>query len=163
MTGNCPCGSGLALHECCGPVIRGKCQAATAEALMRSRYTAYATGEIAHLGRSLQAADRETFDPASAKEWAGSAQWNALEIVATERGGENDTDGIVEFKAHYSANDQEQVHHERARFARENGCWVFVDGRVVGHDPYRREDPKIGRNDPCSCGSGRKFKKCCGK
>ena len=30
-------------------------------------------------------------------------------------------------------------------------------------EPYRREEPKIGRNDPCPCGSGKKYKKCCGK
>ncbi len=130
---------------------------------MRSRYTAYATGNIEHLGASLQAEDREQFDEQSAREWAQSAQWNALEIISCERGGPDDTDGIIEFKALYTVNDNEQVHHERARFAREDGRWVFVEGRVIGHDPYRREEPKIGRNDPCNCGSGKKHKKCCGK
>ncbi len=163
MTQDCPCGSGLAYKACCEPIIKGKQPAATAEALMRSRYTAYATGEIGHLGASLRADDRGSFDSESTKEWAESAQWNRLEIVATERGGTEDADGIVEFKAHYTVNDQEQEHHERARFARENGRWVFVDGRVIGRDPYRREEPKVGRNDPCACGSGKKFKKCCGR
>jgi SEC-C motif-containing protein len=163
MTKDCPCGSGLAYKTCCEPIIKGKQPAATAEALMRSRYTAYATGEIGHLGASLRADDRGSFDPESAKEWAESAQWNRLEIVTTERGGTEDADGIVEFKAHYTVKDQEQEHHERARFARENGRWVFVEGRVIGRDPYRREEPKVGRNDPCACGSGKKFKKCCGR
>lgn len=160
---DCPCGSGLAYSACCEPVIKGKKKAATAEALMRSRYSAYAKAEVKHLGASLRAEDRKTFDAKSAGEWAESAVWNALEVVSTERGGENDNDGIVEFKARYTVNEQEQVHHERARFVRENGQWVFADGRVIGRDPYRREEPKIGRNDPCSCGSGKKFKKCCGK
>lgn len=130
---------------------------------MRARYTAYAEGEVKFLGTSLQAADRDSFDLASAKEWADSAKWSGLEIVATERGDVEDSDGFVEFKAHYTVNDQAQEHHERARFARENGHWVFVEGRVIGRDPYRREEPKIGRNDPCACGSGKKFKKCCGR
>ncbi len=162
MTKDCPCGSGLAYNACCEPVIKGKRTAVTAEALMRSRYSAYATGEIGHLGASLRASDRESFDPKSAKEWAESAEWKSLEIVSTERGGADDNDGFVEFKARYTAGDQEQEHHERARFARENGRWVFVEGRVIGRDPYRRDEPKVGRNDPCACGSGKKYKKCCG-
>jgi len=160
---DCPCGSGLAYSACCEPVIKGKQPAATAEALMRSRYTAYAVKEIKHLGASLRAADREQFDPASAKEWAESAEWTGLDVVSTERGGLGDEDGFVEFKARYTVNGQEQEHHERARFTREKGHWVFVEGRVIGRDPYRRDEPKTGRNDPCTCGSGRKFKKCCGR
>lgn len=159
---DCPCGSGLAYSACCEPIIKGRKPAATAEALMRSRFTAYAVKAIDHLGTSLQAADRKQFDGASAKEWAESAEWNGLEVVATERGGVDDEDGIVEFKARYTVNDQELEHHERARFTREQGHWVFVEGRVIGRDPYRREEPKVGRNDPCACGSGKKFKKCCG-
>jgi len=34
-----------------------------------------------------------------------------------------------------------------------------IGGRIT---PIRRDKPKIGRNDPCTCGSGKKFKKCCG-
>jgi len=160
---DCPCGSGLAYSACCEPIIKGKKAAETAEALMRSRFSAYAVGAIDHLGASLQAADRKQFDAAPAKEWAESAEWNRLEVVTAERGGPDDDDGIVEFKAHYTVDGQELVHHERSRFTREQGNWVFVDGRVIGRDPYRREEPKVGRNDPCTCGSGKKFKKCCGR
>jgi len=46
---------------------------------------------------------------------------------------------------------------------RESGTWCYAGGRVIGVDPYRREEPKIGRNEPCSCGSGKKYKKCCGR
>ena len=160
---DCPCGSGLAYSACCEPIIKGKKAAETAEALMRSRFSAYAVGAIDHLGASLQAADRKQFDAASAKEWAGSAEWNRLEVVSAERGAPEDEDGIVEFKAHYTVDGQALVHHERAQFAREQGKWVFVEGRVIGRDPYRREAPKVGRNDSCTCGSGKKFKKCCGR
>ena len=52
---------------------------------------------------------------------------------------------------------------EDAFFRREDGRWYYVDGNVHGQDPYRRETPKIGRNEPCPCGSGKKYKKCCGK
>lgn len=160
---DCPCGSGLAYEACCEPIIKKQTKAETAEALMRSRFTAYAVQAIDHLRDSLQASDRQAFDAESAREWAKSAEWNKLEVLATEAGGVDDDHGIVEFKAHYTVDEQALEHHERAQFTREKGEWVFVEGRVIGRDPYRREQPKIGRNDPCNCGSGKKFKKCCGR
>ena len=54
-------------------------------------------------------------------------------------------------------------HHEIAEFRREDGKWVFFDGELVPQAPYVRKEAKIGRNDPCPCGSGKKYKKCCGK
>ena len=159
----CHCGSGIAFSECCSPIIKGKKKAATAEALMRSRYSAYVTGDVKHLGRTLDSSGRETFDEESAAQWAKSAEWKGLEIRDIERGGVDDDDGIVEFVARYEVDDQILEHHERATFKKSRKRWEFVDGRVIGRDPYRREDPKVGRNDPCTCGSGKKFKKCCGR
>ena len=52
-------------------------------------------------------------------------------------------------------------HHERAEFEKIKGEWRFIDGRIIGPEPIRREEPRIGRNDPCPCGSGLKYKKCC--
>ena len=130
---------------------------------MRARYSAYVTGKIAFLGKSLTASDRGAFDEDGARTWSEKADWQGLEIVSTERGQAEDTDGIVEFIARYGMEDVEQAHHERARFVKESGEWRYAGGRVIGVDPYRREAPKVGRNDPCSCGSGKKFKKCCGR
>ena len=78
-------------------------------------------------------------------------------------GGENDDEGYVEFIAHYSANGQTVEHHEHSYFKRLDGEWKFIDGEIESGVPYVREEPKIGRNDPCPCGSGKKYKKCCGK
>ena len=50
---------------------------------------------------------------------------------------------------------------ERAEFEKLDGEWRFIDGHIFGPAPVKREEPKIGRNDPCPCGSGKKFKKCC--
>lgn len=158
----CPCGSNAAYKTCCEPIINGKQTALTAEALMRSRYTAYATGAINHLKATLNRAGREQFDPDSAKQWSDDADWKGLEIVTVERGQPDDDEGIVEFVARYEIDEQPLEHHERANFKQSDSRWEYVDGRVMGRDPYRRETPKIGRNDPCSCGSGRKYKKCCG-
>lgn len=162
MSELCPCGSGLAYAKCCGPLIDKGKPAKTAEALMRSRYTAYTLANVDHLRRTLRESDRGSFDPDAALDWARRADWKSLEIVSCEAGGESDAHGIVEFVAHYEVDGHEQAHHERASFAREHGDWVFLDGRVIGVDPYVREVPKVGRNEPCPCGSGKKFKKCCG-
>ena len=67
------------------------------------------------------------------------------------------------FEARYSVNGMPQSLREDAFFRREDGRWYYVDGNVHGQDPYRRETPKVGRNEPCPCGSGKKYKKCCGK
>ena len=163
MDGLCPCDSGLAFKVCCKPILSGKTLPETAEALMRARYSAYVTGNVAFLGKSLVSADQGSFDAEGARTWSEKADWQALEIVSTERGQLGDTDGIVEFVARYGIDDVEQAHHERAKFVRESGAWRYAGGRVIGVDPYRREAPKVGRNDPCVCGSGRKYKKCCGR
>ena len=70
-------------------------------------------------------------------------------------------EGEVEFICRFNQNGEEQVLHERSRFRRDEGTWRFVDGQLVKAKPLRRESPKVGRNDPCPCGSGKKFKKCC--
>jgi SEC-C motif domain protein len=160
---NCPCGSELAYKSCCEPIVKGKTLAPTAEALMRSRYTAYALAEIEHLGNTLDSSGQSAFDEDSARQWAEGAEWKGLEIVAVERGGVDDDDGVVEFIANYEVDGENLAHHERATFKKSGKRWEFIDGRVIGRDPYRREAPKVGRNDPCSCGSGKKFKKCCGR
>ncbi|HOB72606.1 MAG TPA: YchJ family metal-binding protein, partial [bacterium] len=73
-----------------------------------------------------------------------------------------DDEGYVEFKAHSVVEDVSQVHHENARFIKVKGSWYFEDGEQMLPETVKRESPKTGRNDPCPCGSGKKFKKCCG-
>ncbi len=129
---------------------------------MRSRYTAFATGALEHLDATLAPEAREGYDPEETAAWARESRWQGLEIVAVEAGGAEDAEGVVEFIARFRHQGQNHAHHERATFRRgEDGRWLYVDGatpkpqqRVVG--------PKTGRNDPCPCGSGKKFKKCCG-
>jgi len=159
----CPCGRDSEYSDCCEPLISGKIAAKTAEDLMRSRYTAYVVGEVDYLGKTLDEKGRDEFDHDATAEWSRETDWKELEIISVEDGGEKDDHGIVEFIARYEVEGKLLQHHERANFVRNNGVWEFVDGRVIGRDPYRRETPKIGRNDPCPCGSGKKYKKCCGR
>lgn len=136
--------------------------AATAEALMRSRYTAYVKRDYKHLGESLSVAQRADYSEADAREWAESAEWLGLEILETVGGGEGDEEGTVRFCARFRVGGEEREHLEVARFEREEGRWVYA-GRVDEEaKPVRRAEPKVGRNEPCPCGSGKKFKKCHG-
>lgn len=158
----CPCGSKREFEECCSVIIQDQAKAQTAEDLMRARYSAYATGEIdfimqTHLDREGEPQNREALES-----WSRESEWLGLEVVSTQKGGAEDREGQVEFKAHYRIEGREQVHHERAEFERIKGKWFFVDGSPVTAQVVRHS-PKVGRNDPCPCGSGKKHKKCCGR
>jgi SEC-C motif-containing protein len=172
----CPCGSGKKLEECCLPIIEQKTLAKTAEELMRSRYTAFTLANVDYLKNTLAPESREDFDEASTRTWAKNAKWKGLKIISTKKGQESDKRGTVEFMATYETDGEGIEHHEVAEFRKTAaGQWYFVDGdshthkEGEGHAHHHhtvqtvvRDAPKIGRNDPCSCGSGKKFKKCCG-
>ena len=157
----CPCGSTLSYTECCLPVIRGEKPAATAEQLMRSRYSAYAKKEMEYVKTSLHPEHRSDYDDKSTREWAERAEWHGIEIVKTEMGGPGDTEGTVEFVVTFTEGGVKQEHHERSTFNKIGGTWYFTEGKNLPTRPIVRAAPKAGRNDPCPCGSGKKFKKCC--
>ena len=159
----CPCKSGKTFGECCGPIIAGTAKAETAEALMRARYSSYVTCDIDFLKASATKQVQEEFDEEASKAWSRSAEWHGLEIIRTEGGQKGDKTGVVEFRALYTANDEFCNHHEVSQFVKERSGWKFADGELVKDAPIVREEPKVGRNDPCPCGSGKKYKKCCGK
>lgn len=158
--GQCPCGSTKEYAQCCEVFIKGKAKAPTAEALMRSRYSAFAVGELDYVQKTHHPDTRAELDMDGVKSWALNSTWQGLEILATEAGGQSDLEGSVEFKCRFHFNDADQVHHELSSFKKENGEWFFVDG-VLRNNTYKRQTPKVGRNDPCPCGSGKKAKKCC--
>lgn len=160
---NCPCGSEVKFEECCEPVIKGTKKADTAVQLMRARYSAYATVEADFLYESLHPDKKSTHDAEQTKDWAEKSEWNRLEIVNTEKGGEGDEEGTVEFIAHYTVKGERTRHHEVATFVKADGQWFFEDGEGVAPQQVVRATPKVGRNEPCPCGSGKKYKKCCGK
>ena len=159
----CPCGSNLAYAECCLPLIKGERTAETAEQVMRSRYSAYARKEIEYLFTSLHPDHRSNYDEKSTRAWAESAQWHKLQIINTIKGGPEDAEGNVEFIVTYTEKGIKRDHHELSTFSKEAGTWYFVSGENVPSKPVVRAEPKTGRNDPCPCGSGKKFKKCCMK
>lgn len=159
----CPCKSGKTYGECCGSIIAGTVKAANPEALMRARYTSYVVGDIEFLKSSATAAVQEQFDEKASQAWSKAATWHGLEIIRTEKGGAGDKTGVVEFRALYTANGEFCNHHEISSFVKERDGWKFEDGELIGEAPITREEPKVGRNELCPCGSGKKFKKCCGR
>ena len=82
--------------------------------------------------------------------------------MLVQGGSDADSTGEVEFIARYIEKGEAKVHHEVAMFKKEQNGWLFTDGKGVTQKPILRA-PKIGRNDPCNCGSNLKYKKCCGK
>ncbi len=158
----CPCGSSKSYDDCCRPLISGERRADTAEQVMRSRYTAYVKKELAWLRDSLHPGQRAHFDEASSRTWAERAQWHGIDILRTEKGGTTDEEGTVEFVVSFTENGVRQEHHELSSFQRSGGMWYFTTGKQLPPRPLMRRTPKAGRNDPCPCGSGKKFKKCCG-
>lgn len=163
----CPCGSGQAAAACCARYFAtkdgpGEAWPPTAEAMMRSRYSAYALGAIDHILATHHPDASSDVDVKSTEQWSREAKWLGLEIVSTEAGGDDDQTGGVEFIARYEINGVPLAHHEKAQFRRHAGRWYYWDGQMVKTRPVVREQPKVGRNDPCPCGSGSKYKKCHG-
>ena len=152
----CPCDSKRNFDECCGPIIAGT-PAPTAEALMRSRYTAFVKRMLDHVERTHAPEVRDDFNRAEAERLAEECEWQGLEIRrATETG---DT-AEVEYVMRFCLENKSIAKTTLSRFRRDNGQWLYVDCKPV--TTQQRRVAKIGRNDPCPCNSGKKAKKCCG-
>lgn len=151
----CPCSSGKAWKDCCKPLIEGSQHALSAEQLMRSRYSAYATQAIDYLLDSTHPDTRDSQNRQDIKNWAETTHWRQLSIIKCTAGNGEKESGTVEFVASYLQNKQLEQHHELSHFKKHNGRWYFYEGQEL-------PEMKIERNTPCPCGSGKKYKKCCG-
>ncbi len=158
----CFCSSDKPFDSCCGLYLNNKEKPKTAEALMRSRYCAYVVGAIDYLGETLHPKSRDEFDRKATSSWAEKSDWLGLSILKVDGGQQNDTTGFVEFVAEYKENNEVKFHRERSQFKKHRGHWFYVDGDLPKPSTQRNMTPKIGRNSICLCGSGKKYKKCCG-
>ncbi|MBB4199602.1 hypothetical protein CCR94_14885 [Rhodoblastus sphagnicola] len=145
---------------CCGPYLARTTAPPTAEALMRSRYSAFVKADIDYLDETLTAEQRKTFDRESTTNWANS-EWLGIDIHECENGLEADEMGTVTFTAHFIHKGKPLPHKEKSLFKREGGAWRFAGEISIKNAPVVLGH-QAGRNDPCPCGSGKKFKKCCG-
>jgi SEC-C motif-containing protein len=119
----CYCGSQLNFNDCCNRFINRSHIAATAEALMRSRYSAYATHNAGYLVETTHTSTRKHHNKKDILDWSQSNQWIRLELIQT-------TADTVEFKAFYlDPQMQMQMHHEHSTFKMESGKWFYVNGQ----------------------------------
>lgn len=116
---------------------------------MRSRYSAY----VLHLGDYIKATWHTSTRPAVLDISNDATQWLRLEVISARDGSAGDSEGSVEYAAFFHGGQL----HERSRFVKEEGRWFYLDGEIL--PPVAAA--KVGRNDPCPCGSGKKYKKCC--
>ena len=123
----CPCGSGDQYQRCCLPLHVGERQAATAEELMRSRYTAYAFEEFDYVWATWYPRTR----PDESVTGTGQ-QWFGLEIIDVVDGQPGDESGEVEFRAHFRRDQRTGTLHERSRFAVRARRWFYLDGEAFG-------------------------------
>ena len=119
----CPCGTGLAYAECCGRLHDGTATAATAEQLMRSRFSAFAVGDPAYLLATWHPTTRP-----GALDLDPDVRWTGLEVLGTTGGGLLAAEGTVEFRASYLADGAPGAQHENSRFVRDDGQWRYLDG-----------------------------------
>lgn len=116
----CPCGSNAPYVSCCGNYVDGKALAATAEVLMRSRYTAYVLQRDSYLLATWHPSTRPSTLALQKTKWLG------LQVLRHQQ--LDETHAIVEFKARYKVQGRAARLHEISRFVREQERWLYVDG-----------------------------------
>jgi SEC-C motif-containing protein len=128
---------------------------------MRARFSAYALGQVDYLVYSHAPSTRSPELRNAVREWARKAEFRELRILETKAGSHTDQEGIVIFEADYIENGAKKTLAERSIFGRYEGRWVYEKGTAPRTATVTRQSQKVGRNDPCPCGSGAKYKKCC--
>jgi len=144
----CICGNELSYEMCCGEIITHKRKAKTPEELMRSRYSAYVNADARYLVLSAVPENQYEEDIELIEDFSSQVEWLKLDVLKVD----GDT---VEFKAYYKDKEAIQVLHEKSNFVLLDGEWRYKDGELY--------NSKVERNEPCPCGSGKKYKKCCAK
>lgn len=159
----CPCESHISLlgRPCCEEIISGARNAKSAKELLCARYTAFATCAIAFIITSTHPRVRDEFDETANRKWAETSSFTKLEIL--DNVSDSDFAEYITFEAHFTHKHQRDIHRERARFELLNGEWFFVSSEILKPQTIQYDAPKTGRNEPCPCGSGRKYKKCCAR
>ncbi len=153
MASECYCGSGKKFAVCCQPLLNGVAVAQTAEALMRSRYSAYCIQNYDYIVNTYAEVKRKELAESDLAEYTKNTTWLRLAVLQNE----NLSNDLVEFKAWSKERNTVYLLHETSRFVVEQNQWRYLDGQL--HDDCGKVS--VGRNEPCVCGSGKKFKQCC--
>ena len=146
----CPCQSSKSYKDCCERFHTHAQFPETAEQLMRSRYAAYVLKNVPYIVDTTVPSQQALLNVQAIQAWAENTQWLGLQILKTET--LSKFQSAVEFNAVFQGEEGEQTHHERSIFVKIDDRWYFVDPTV----------PLPTMKQPCVCGSGKKFKHCCG-
>ena len=155
----CPCQSQKSFEECCQPFIEKQALPETAEQLMRSRYSAYATDNAQYIVDTYSKKTREKNTLADIQAWMKECRWLNLIIHQHSINPLTATQAEVEFSAYFIHNKQLCLMRENSRFERIAQQWYYIDGNIIENTAFE----KIKRNEPCPCQQGKKFKQCCGR
>jgi len=155
----CPCGTGKPYSNCCELLLTRKQVAQTPEELMRSRYTAYTKKNVDYIVKTTHPSKRRTGDEQGIRAWSKRATWLKLEVLNSRMIFGNE-EGQVEFIAYTIELGTPQQYRERSTFKKEDGVWYYLRGEMPSNNMITKA---VGRNESCPCGSGKKYKKCCGK
>lgn len=151
-TAPCPCGDDQPYADCCEPLHQGQA-AAHAGRLMRSRYSAYVLGLIDYLVQTTLPAQQEQLEREAMAQWSRESRWLGLQVIEEDPASGGSARARVTFTVRWEDPDGHQRNHlESSDFCKRDGRWYFIDPNYP---------VSAGRNDPCPCGSGRKFKHCC--
>jgi len=160
---NCPCGSAKDFKDCCAIIHSAPHLAVHAQQIMRARYSAFSLGEVGFIIDTYHSSANAQSERAQITH-ATQLSWVKLEIVDAPTFAATDECSYVEFKAWFVEEGKLQCLHERSRFKKERRGqhfqWCYIDGV---HSSAQNTAKKMGRNSPCPCNSGKKFKKCCGE
>ena len=148
----CPCGSQTIYSACCGQFHQGLSLPQTAEALMRSRYSAYALNNLSYIKNTMQGKAAQRFSHDDPDDQQMDHQLLGLEVIRHTIDKKNPNHAFVEFRTLHQFHNKFSVIQEFSEFSRIQEKWFYVDGKIQ----------KSSVNDPCPCHSGKKFKKCHG-
>jgi len=127
--------------------------------LLQARYQAHVKADVDFIVASTHPEMRDKLDQGVIQNWCKQATWLGYHVE--EESVEGDS-AFITFLLRYEEANKPVNHYERAEFRQHEGKWHYYDSSFPKPKTIKREEPKLGRNDPCACGSGKKFKKCCG-
>lgn len=164
----CPCCSLKKYSDCCQPIIEKNIPPSNAEALMRSRYSAYSLKKVSYIYNTYAKKERVKQSLNDIKSWAEETLWLKLIIhpLPQEHINTSHTNNEVLFSAYYLTKTQKNNltekyfyrMREHSEFVKEDGFWRYLRGSVTEHEKMAYP----ARNSLCPCTSGKKFKVCCG-
>jgi SEC-C motif-containing protein len=152
---DCYCGSAKNFKDCCHPFLSGRSKPKTPEQLMRSRYSAFCKKNLEYLMSTHHPSKQNANNQDQLERTIHQIKWLGLKVLKTEMDPTNPRIGFVEFAAFFEENSKAGQLHEKSKFVHENGNWYYLDGEFM--------HPLVfSRNEPCWCGSNKKYKKCHG-